>query len=368
MEVLWFIPSHGDGPYLGTNIGKRQPSFDYLKQVAQAIDSLGFNGALIPTGRGCEDSWLIASSMIPLTQQMKFLIATRPGSMSPTLAARMAATMDRLSNGRVLINVITGGDPVELAGDGTFLKHDERYKNTDEFLQIWRNLMQGETVTFEGEYEHVEGASINFAPVQKPYPPLYFGGSSPAGLEVASQHIDTYLTLAEPPNMVAEKINKVRELAASKGRTMRYGLRVHVVVRETEEEAWKAANNILRYVDEEAIAARQQHLARFDSVGQGRMKEFHNGSRESLEISPNLWAGIGLINKGIGTALVGNPEQIVARLLEYVDIGIESFILSGYPHLEEAYKVAELVLPHLPDWKPNKGSVFRPMNETSDWQ
>lgn len=368
MDILWFIPGHGDGPYLGTDISKRIPSHSYLAQVAQAVDGLGFDGALLPTGFGCEDSWVIASSLIPITKRMKFLIAFRPGSLSPTLAARMAATFDRMSDGRLLLNIITGGDPVELAGDGTFLSHDERYAVTDEFLTIWREIMQGHSSSFKGEYEHVEGAKINFPPVQKPYPPLFFGGSSDAGIRVAAKHIDVYLTLCEPPQMVAEKIEKVRKIAAEHGRTMRFGLRVHVVVRETEDEAWAAAHRILKYVDEQSIAEAQARLERFDSVGQSRMKQLHNGNRDrnSLEVAPNLWAGIGLINKGIGTALVGTGEQVAERLKEYAALGIDTFILSGYPHLEEAYNVAEHVLPRLR--KIDQDKILRHMRPLGEWQ
>lgn len=367
VDVLWFIPGHGDGPFLGTEAAKRQTSHDYLKLVAQTVDTLGFDGALIPTGFGCEDSWLIAASMVPLTQRMKFLVAFRPGSLSPTLAARMAATLDRLSGGRVLLNIITGGDPVELAGDGTFLNHDQRYHVTDEFLTIFRGVMQGESVSFTGDYEHVEGARLNFPPVQRPYPPLYFGGSSDAGIAVAAKHIDVYLTLAEPPHMIAEKIARVRQAAADQGRQMRFGLRVHLVVRETAEAAWAAANDILRYVDESAIAAAQAKIARFDSVGQGRMMSLHNGSKDALEVSPNLWAGIGLINKGVGTALVGSPDQVLARLQEYIDIGVDTFILSGYPHLEEAINVGRWILPQLKGGRDHD-HFYKDPDQISEWQ
>lgn len=368
-EILWFIPAHGDGPYLGTEIGKRLPSHPYLEQIAMAIDSIGFDGALIPTGFGCEDSWMVAASLIPVTKRMKFLIAFRPGSISPTLAARMAASFDRFSNGRLLLNIITGGDPVELAGDGTFLSHDERYIVTDEFLTIFRGVMQGQTVDLDGQFERVKGARLNFMPVQKPYPPLFFGGSSPAGMAVAAKHIDVYLTLAEPPAMIKEKIDRMRELADKEGRTIRYGLRVHVFVRERAEDAWREAERVLRHVTPEVIAASQEKLARFDSVGQSRMKGLHNGSRESLEVSPNLWAGIGLINKGIGTALVGDPDTLAERMMEYVDIGIDTFILSSYPHLEEAYHVGELLLPRLPGWKEkHTDEVFQPATVKTEWQ
>ncbi len=285
---------------------------------------------------------------MPLTQQMRFLVAVRPGLVSPGVAARMAATFDRLSNGRLLINVVTGGDPVELAGDGLHLSHDDRYHLTDEFLTIWREIIQGNEITQKGDYLEVRGGKLLFPTVQKPYPPLWFGGSSPIAKEIAARHIDTYLTWGEPPEQVAEKIKSVRQLAEQQGRSLKFGIRLHVIVRETESEAWEAANQLIRYVDEDAIATAQKAYARMDSEGQQRMTQLHNGSREALEISPNLWAGVGLVRGGAGTALVGDANTIAARMLEYANLGIDTFILSGYPHLEEAYRVAELLFPKLP--------------------
>lgn len=348
MQVLWFIPTHGDGRYLGTGIGGRSTDLSYLKQIAQAVDRLGFTGALLPTGRSCEDAWIVASTLVSHTQQMRFLVAIRPGLVSPGVAARMAATFDRLSNGRLLINVVTGGDPVELAGDGLHLSHDARYQLTDEFLSAWRAIASGEDANLKGDYLDIRGGKLLFSPVQKPYPPLWFGGSSPIAQEIAAKHVDVYLTWGEPPEQVAQKINSVRRLAQAQGRTLRFGIRLHIIVRETESEAWDAANQLIRYVDEDAIATAQKAYSRMDSEGQKRMSQLHNGSREALEISPNLWAGVGLVRGGAGTALVGDPDTVAARMLEYTDIGIDTFILSGYPHLEETYRVAELLFPRLP--------------------
>lgn len=348
MQLLWFIPTHGEGRYLGTAIGGRVVNFDYWRQIAQAVDHLGFAGALLPTGRSCEDAWILASTLVTHTKQMKFLVAVRPGLMSPGVAARMAATFDRISGGRLLINVVTGGDPVELAGDGLHLSHDDRYKLTDEFLTVWRQIAAAETADFQGEYLNIQGGKLLFPPVQKPHPPLWFGGSSPVAQEVAAKHVDVYLTWGETPAQVAEKIASVRRLAAEQDRTIRFGIRLHVIVRETESKAWDAANDLIRYVDEDAIAKAQQAYARMDSEGQRRMTVLHNGNREALEISPNLWAGIGLVRGGAGTALVGDPDTVAQRMLEYQELGIETFVFSGYPHLEEAYRVAELLFPRLP--------------------
>ncbi|MFE9945728.1 FMNH2-dependent alkanesulfonate monooxygenase [Bacillus velezensis] len=348
MEILWFIPTHGDGRYLGTQTGGRTADHLYFKQVAQAADRLGYTGVLLPTGRSCEDPWLTAAALAGETSDLKFLVAVRPGLMQPSVAARMASTMDRLSDGRLLVNVVAGGDPYELAGDGMFISHNERYKATEEFLTVWRGLMRGETVTYEGEHIKVENSNLLFPPKQSPHPPLYFGGSSQAGIEAAAKHTDVYLTWGEPPEQVKEKIETVKKQAAKEGRTMRFGIRLHVIVRETEEEAWEAAERLISHLDEETIAKAQAALRRADSSGQKRMADLHNGDRSKLEISPNLWAGIGLVRGGAGTAIVGDPQTVAARILEYQALGIESFIFSGYPHLEEAYYLAELVFPLLP--------------------
>jgi alkanesulfonate monooxygenase len=353
MNVFWFIPTHGDSRYLGVTTGGRVVNLPYLKQIAQAVDSLGYTGALLPTGRSCEDAWVVASSLISVTSQMKFLVAVRPGLTSPTQAARMASTFDRLSNGRLFINVVTGGDPIELAGDGLRLSHTERYELTDEFLAIWRDLLAKGEAEFEGDYLNISGGKLLYPPVQAPYPPLYFGGSSQIGQEIAAKHVDVYLTWGEPPEKVEEKIKQVKKLAEQQGRTVRFGIRLHVIVRETDDEAWFAAENLIKYVDDDLIASSQKIFSRFDSEGQRRMSQLHSGKREHLEISPNLWAGVGLVRGGAGTALVGDPETIAKRMREYEEIGIETFILSGYPHLEESYRVAELLFPHLELKKSN---------------
>lgn len=249
MEILWFIPTHGDGRYLGTQTGGRTADHLYFKQVAQAADRLGYTGVLLPTGRSCEDPWLTAAALAGETKDLKFLVAVRPGLMQPSVAARMASTMDRLSDGRLLVNVVAGGDPYELAGDGMFISHDERYKATEEFLTVWRGLMRGETVTYEGDHIKVENSNLLFPPKQAPHPPLYFGGSSQAGIEAAAKHTDVYLTWGEPPEQVKEKIEAVKKQAAQEGRTMRFGIRLHVIVRETEEEAWKAAEQLISHLD-----------------------------------------------------------------------------------------------------------------------
>ncbi|MER0045189.1 FMNH2-dependent alkanesulfonate monooxygenase [Pectobacterium odoriferum] len=347
LNVFWFLPTHGDGRYLGSSEGARHVDYGYLQQVAQAAERQGFGGVLLPTGRSCEDSWLVAASLIPVTQRLKFLVALRPGVISPTIAARQAATLDRLSNGRALFNLVTGGDPEELAAEGLFLSHEERYEASAEFTHIWRKLLEGETVDFSGKHIQVKDAKLLYPPVQQPRPPLYFGGSSEAAQNLAAEQVDLYLTWGEPPEQVKEKLAEVRAKAAAQGREVRFGIRLHVIVRETTEEAWQAAERLISHLDEKTIADAQAALARFDSVGQQRMAALHGGKKDKLEISPNLWAGIGLVRGGAGTALVGDGPTVAERIQEYADLGIDTFILSGYPHLEEAYRVGELLFPHL---------------------
>ena len=351
MEVFWFIPTHGDSRHLGTSKGARAADYDYFRQVAQAADTLGYDGVLLPTGRSCEDAWVVASSLIGATRKLRFLVAIRPGISSPGLAARMAATFDRLSGGRLLINVVTGGDPDELAGDGLFVSHDERYEITGEFLDVWRRTLAGEVVDHDGKHLKTKGSKVLYPPIQKPYPPLYFGGSSAAAHDLAAEQVDVYLTWGEPPGEVAKKIADVRSRAATRGRKLRFGIRLHVIVRETEDEAWAAADDLISHLDDDIVAKAQKNFARMDSVGQQRMAALHGGkgrTRAELEVSPNLWAGVGLVRGGAGTALVGDPLTVAQRMEEYAALGIETFILSGYPHLEESYRVAELLFPLLP--------------------
>ncbi|MBK1615791.1 alkanesulfonate monooxygenase, FMNH(2)-dependent [Rubrivivax gelatinosus] len=358
MKILWFIPTHGDSRYLGTSKGARVADHAYFKQIAVAADSLGYEGVLIPTGRSCEDSWIVAASLVDATRRLKFLVALRPGLVQPAQSARMAATLDRLSGGRLLVNLVTGGDAEELAGDGQFLDHAARYEESAEFIRIWREILarshDGGSFYYEGRHLRVKGARLLYPPLQRPYPPVFFGGSSDAAHALAAEQVDTYLTWGEPPAAVAAKVADVRQRAARHGRSLGFGIRLHVIVRETEDEAWRAAAELVSELDDETIAAAQAKYAQMDSVGQRRMAELHRGRfnradiRDGLEIAPNLWAGVGLVRGGAGTALVGNPQQVAERIQEYAALGLDTFVLSGYPHLEEAHRFAELVFPLLP--------------------
>lgn len=369
LHVFWFIPTHGDSRYLGTTQGARPVNYDYMRQVAVAADTLGYDGVLLPTGRSCEDAWVVASSLIGATQRLKFLVAVRPGLSLPGLSVRMAATFDRLSKGRLLINVVTGGDAGELDADGLHADHAERYEISAEFLRVWRASLAGEGgaagFDYDGKHIKVKGAKTLYPAIQKPYPPLYFGGSSEPAHELAAEQVDVYLTWGEPPAAVAEKIADIRARAARHGRTLRFGIRLHVIVRETNDAAWKAAEELISHVDDDVIVRAQAAFGKMDSEGQRRMAALHGGRRDKLEVSPNLWAGVGLVRGGAGTALVGDPKTVAARMHEYAELGIDTFILSGYPHLEESYRFAELVFPLLGKKQPGTGeqSLSGPFGE-----
>jgi alkanesulfonate monooxygenase len=358
VEFSWFLPTRGDSRDVGpatTDRGhnaaalKRRPTLSYLTAVAQAAEQSGFSAVLTPTGSGCEDAWVVCSALAAVTERLEFLVAFRPGFVLPTLAAQQAATFQRLSGDRLRLNIVTGGDPVEQRAYGDFLDHDERYARTGEFLEVLRRCWTGETFDFEGRHVRVEGAGLTNPPTTPP--PVYLGGASPAAEEVTARWVDRYLMWGEPPAMAAPRIDRVREKAAAQGRALRFGIRLHVISRDTPEEAWAEADRMLAGMPASAIAAAQERYARMDSVGQARMTSLHRGTvgdgARSLEVAPNLWAGIGLVREGAATALVGSHEQVAERITEYAALGLDEFILSGYPHLEEAWRVGEEVLPLL---------------------
>jgi alkanesulfonate monooxygenase len=356
VRLHWFLPTSGDGRTIVERFhanrsqgpsAQREPDLDYLAQVARAAERQGFGGVLTPTGTWCEDAWLTTAALIRETTRLKFLVAFRPGVISPTLAAQMAGTFQRLSNGRVLLNIVTGGDAVEQRRFGDWHDHDARYARTDEFLTIVRGVWSGQPFSFEGEHLKVEGATTLAAP--DPLPPIYFGGSSPAALPVAARHADVYLTWGEPPAQVAEKIGKVRALAGD--RPIRFGVRLHTISRDTSAEAWAEAQKLLDALSPEQVAKAQAQLAASESVGQQRMVALHGGRTDGgvhgLEIHPNLWAGVGLVRGGAGTALVGSHAEVADLIEEYHSVGVSEFVLSGYPHLEEAYWFGDGVRPEL---------------------
>lgn len=245
----------------------------------------------------------------------------------------------------MLLNIVSGGDDVEQRRFGDWLDHDQRYARTGEFLHIVDSIWRGESLDFEGDYYKVADARVSEPP--DPLPQIYFGGSSPAALPIAAQYVDVYLTWGEPPQNAAAKVARVRELAEQRGRTVRFGVRLHTISRDTSAAAWAVANEMLTGLSAEQIAKATALHAKSQSEGQRRMTALHGGRTDRLEIYPNLWAGVGLVRGGAGTALIGSHEEVANLIYEYYSLGFDEFILSGYPHLEEAYWFAEGVLPLL---------------------
>lgn len=354
IHLHWFLPTSGDGREVASQgvsglddprARPRAATLDYLSQIARAAEQLGFEAALTPTGLHCEDAWLVTAALSRESERLKFLVAFRPGFVSPTLAAHQAATYQRVTGGRLLLNVVTGGDTTEQRRYGDWLEHDARYERTAEFLTVLQGAWSGEPFDFHGDHYQVEGARVS--PPPEPRPAIYFGGASPAAERVAARHADVYLLWGETPEMVAERLGKMRALAAQHGRTLRFGIRLQLIPRDTEEEAWAHARWLLDHMEPEAISEAQAKFRAMDSVGQQRMVSLHQGRSDGLEVAPNLWAGFGLVRGGAGTGLVGSHEQVADRIQEYHDLGIDEFIVSGYPHLEEAYAFGEGVTPIL---------------------
>ncbi len=359
LSIHWFLPTGGDSrDVVPSDPGRdaRPPSHGYLAQIATACDQLGFVGALTPCGTACEDAWISTASLVPLTERLKFLVAFRPGLLNPTQAAQMAATYQAMSGGRLLVNIVIGAEPAELARFGDFRSKDDRYRRAGEFLTILRGALEHESFDFEGDFYEVERATTRDSPIAPPR--IYFGGASAAAEEVAAEHVDVYLAWGEPPAMVAERVERMRELAAAAGRSddrpLGFGIRFHAISRDTSEEAWDEAGRLLRGMDPDAVAAARADFAGTASEGQKRMAALSGAASDGtptdpreLEIHPNVWSGVGLVRGGAGTALVGSHAEVADRIEEYRSIGFDEFILSGYPHLEEAWRVGEGLLPEL---------------------
>ncbi|MDL4820287.1 LLM class flavin-dependent oxidoreductase [Actinomadura opuntiae] len=352
MHLYWFLPLHGDGREIAKPSGgpavpgvRREPEPDYLAQVALAADRFGFTGMLTPFGLFCEDPWVAAAALAARTRRVKFMIALRPGLVSPLLAAQMAATFQRVSDGRLQLNIVTGGDADEQRRYGDALDHDRRYARTAEFLEVFGRAWEGERFDFAGEHYRIEGGLLARPHPVRPH--VFVGGSSDAARTVAAEHADTYLAWGEPPPALGELLGRAREAAAARGRELSYGTRFHVISRDTAAEAWETARRLVEGMDPERIRQAQRRFARSESEGQRRALALHGGSAAGLEVHPNVWAGYGLVRPGVGAALVGSHEEVAERIEEYHALGVDHLILSAQPHLEEAYAFGEGVLPLL---------------------
>jgi len=347
----WFIPIDGDGAHIGTWRAERPPTFEYLRRVVETAEVEGYYSLLIPTrfANGLfgetaplAETWTMVTALAAVTRRIRFLVAVRPGFISTGLFAQMAAALDQISGGRLDINVVPGGIQGDFERLGVTIDHDKRYEQGEEFIAALRALWaKPEPVVFEGSTVRLKGAVVSPGPVGAG-PRFYVGGASPRALQFAATGAEVYLAWIQPLDEIAKLLDRVRAAYAAKGRQPVFGLRTHLVVRATERQAWAAAEELMSQVDERVVAQRQAVFAGTPMVGQQAQLR-----TELRERAPRLWNGISKVRVNLGTAIVGDPRQVTAELLAYWRLGIDEFILSGFPHVEECGAVASEVLPGL---------------------
>ena len=368
IPVYWRIPMSGDmsswrnapkrrGDWTPTVAGSIAPGLrdgvpdgtsylDYMIEVARAAESAGFYGGLLPSFPQTDDPWIASAAIARATTTFRFMIAFQPGFLEPVETARMTATLQRLSRDRVVYNIITGGGGPEQRWWGDFATHDDRYARTSEFLDVLRGVRAGERFDYDGRFYQVRDGGLRGALAGTAAPDLIFSGSSDAAIDAASAHADFYLSWLEHPDHLAQKFERVRKRAADHGRTARFAVRAHVVARPTEEEAWREVRLGWQHVTPERIELLRNRKA--ESVGAARLAAYQpdapNGY-EDLILAPNIWSGIGLLGDFPTVGIVGSYEQVAERLDDLVRLGADALILAGLPHLEEAYRVGEEVLP-----------------------
>ncbi|MCY4654228.1 MAG: LLM class flavin-dependent oxidoreductase [Dehalococcoidia bacterium] len=350
----WFIPIDGDGAYIGTVRAERPPTFEYLRDVVETAERNGFHSLLIPTrfANGLfeetaplAETWTTVTALAAVTSKIRFLIAVRPGFISPGLFAQMAATLDQISGGRIDLNVVPGGIQGDFERFGETSDHANRYERAEEFIAALRALWhKPDPVDFDGRFINLKGALVSPGVVNGG-PKFYLGGASDRALDLAGKQSDIYLAWILPQDQIAAHIERANAKFQAAGREASYGLRTHIIVRNTEAEAWDAAEDLL---SEAASVVRDQRSTAFagtSMVGQraqARVVEDHR-------LGNHLWNGISTVRVNCGTAIVGTPEQVAGELLGYWKLGIDEFILSGFPHVEECDRVAQDLLPVVKD-------------------
>ena len=343
-EISWFAPlCDGDDDFLGHRNPAFKSNWENTSDIVTTADSLGFRNILCPSSYQVgQDTLTFASAMAPLTHQINLLTAIRCGEVHPPMLARALATLDHILKGRLTINIISSDLP------GTELSSSQRYARSREVIALLKQAWTQEEIDFQGEFYQIK---LSAAPV-KPYqqnggPLLYFGGYSPDGVALCAEHCDVYLMWPETEDKLQGLMNTMTNQAAGFGRTVLFGLRVHVIVRETEEEAKAYAQYLISELDLNQGDEIRNRAQDAKSLGVSRQSELRDSADEDYFVEPHLWTGIGLARSGCGAAIVGNPDQVYDKIQRYIKMGIRSFIFSGYPHKQEADYFAKLVLPRL---------------------
>ena len=344
-EVAWFAPiCNGDDQYLGRHDMNYKSNWDNTSEILLTADQLGYRNILCPSSYQVgQDTLTFASAVAPSTNNINLLTAIRCGEVHPPMLGRTIATLDHILKGRLTINIISSNLP------GTDLGSAERYQRSKEVIEILKQGWNQDHIDYKGEFYNIQLAST--API-KPYqqnggPLLYFGGYSPPAVDLCAQHCDVYLMWPETEQRLQELMANMSTKAATYNRTIDYGLRIHMIVRETEEEARAAAKQLMSHVDEERGKEIRERALDAKSYGVSRQSEMRDLSDQEGYIEANLWTGIGRARSGCGAAIVGNPDQVLQKLHRYMGMGIRAFIFSGYPHLDECKLFAKYVLPQL---------------------
>ncbi|MEM8551017.1 MAG: LLM class flavin-dependent oxidoreductase [Pseudomonadota bacterium] len=344
VEMSWFAALCSDDyRHLGVPDGALRSSFGHCSDIVKAAERLGFRNILCPSSYQVgQDTLSFVAACAPITQKINLLAAIRCGEMQPIMLARTVATLDHMLEGRLTLNVISSDFPGEKA-DSAY-----RYQRSREVVEILKQAWTRDTIDYAGEIYHFEGVSTEPArPYQEGGPLLYFGGYSPPALKLCAEHCDVYLMWPEPKAHIAERMRAINALAEARGRTLDYGLRVHVVVRDTEAEAREYAREIVSQLDDDAGTAIRERALDAGSLGVSHQAKNRDAADDEGYVERHLWTGIGRARSGCGAAIVGSADQVLSELEEYQRMGIRAFILSGYPHREEAEHFGKLVLPHM---------------------
>ena len=343
-EISWFAAlCDDDHEYLGVPDPALESSWEHCRDIVLAADRHGFDGILLPSGYQLGiDPVAFAGGIAPLTTRIRLLLAVRMGETWVPQLARQIATLDRMCGGRLDVNVISSEMPGERLDSGP------RYRRTIETMVALRTLLDGEPLSSHGEFVDLELEPPRIRTTSGHAPKLYFGGFSDDAKDTAARAADVFLTWPDTVDAVGATIAEMRGRAAAYGRTLRYGLRTHVIVRDTEDEARAAAARLVSRLDAATGAAIRDRSLDAASVGVQRQAALRESSDGDGYVERHLWTGIGRARSGAGAAIVGDPDQVVAMLQGYREVGVDAFILSGYPYLDECERVARLVLPRLP--------------------
>ena len=348
LDFLWFCTLQHDGEYLGTReLPPRQPTLESIANLIDTAGEQGFSSLLTATNyHSYHENFTVSAAALARSRNAGLLVAVRTGMFDAAMYAKMTATLANLFPGRVRINIVTGSSLAENAMYGDYSPHEGRYERTHEFMKLLRLFWTHDgPIDFAGKFYNYKGSVLEPKPSQPI--PLYFGGASEPAMRIAAELADVYLIWGEPFEMVQTRVKRMNELSLEFGRKVAYGLRTHVVVRETEAEAMAAANHMISKVDPAVRENFVKSYARLDSTGQTNQVKMLQHALESgdLFVEPNLWAGVGMARSGVGVAIVGDPKQVAAKIQSYVDIGIHNFIFSGYPHVDECRRFGEMVMP-----------------------